>query len=42
MHAGGVARDVDFGRPLFRASLWGAATGRLRRCREIHIATTAF
>jgi len=42
MHAGGVARDVDFSRPLFRASRCGAATRRFRRCGEIHIATTAF
>jgi len=41
MHAGGVTRDVDFGRPIFRASRCSAATCRRRQSCEIHISTTA-
>lgn len=31
MHAGGVARDVDFCRPLFEDGRWVARRGRPRR-----------
>lgn len=41
MHAGGVTRDVDFGRPIFRTSRCSAAARRRRQSCEISIATTA-